>query len=158
MRTDSGVSVFPTVSCSCRCGRRGEMDARAEGKRKVVRVHEFNPLLTCPRHRPTHPMLRVRLRPPLLPSTRQLSTTRTAHSLGSRPLRIGIVGAGPSGFYAATRLLSLPGSEHTTVDLFDALPVPFGLARFGVAPDHPEVKVRFLLLGARSWGDGLGGG
>lgn len=31
--------------------------------------------------------------------------------------------------------------EHTKVDMFEALPVPFGLVRFGVAPDHPEVKV-----------------
>ena len=29
-----------------------------------------------------------------------------------------------------------------TVDIFDKLPVPFGLVRFGVAPDHPETKVR----------------
>lgn len=63
-------------------------------------------------------------------------------SLGGHPHRIAIVGAGPSGFYAATRLLALPDSQNTRVDLYEALPVPFGLARFGVAPDHPEVKVR----------------
>ncbi|GAA5985929.1 hypothetical protein JCM11641_004831 [Rhodosporidiobolus odoratus] len=60
--------------------------------------------------------------------------------LNSRPLRFGIVGGGPAGFYAASRLLSLPGSDKATVDLFELLPSPFGLARFGVAPDHPEVK------------------
>ena len=33
-----------------------------------------------------------------------------------------------------------------TVDIYDKLPVPFGLVRFGVAPDHPEVKVSLLTL------------
>jgi adrenodoxin-NADP+ reductase len=36
----------------------------------------------------------------------------------------------------------LDGSAHARVDVFEELPVPFGLVRFGVAPDHPEVKVR----------------
>lgn len=65
-----------------------------------------------------------------------------ATTLANRPFRIGIVGGGPAGFYTAARLLGLPGSEETRVDLFELLPVPFGLSRFGVAPDHPEVKVR----------------
>ncbi|WP_027005558.1 FAD-dependent oxidoreductase [Conexibacter woesei] len=47
-----------------------------------------------------------------------------------------IVGAGPSGFYAADQLLNL-GFE---VDVLDALPTPFGLVRAGVAPDHPKIK------------------
>ena len=47
-----------------------------------------------------------------------------------------IVGAGPSGFYAADQLLKA-GFE---VDLYDALPTPFGLVRAGVAPDHPKIK------------------
>jgi ferredoxin--NADP+ reductase len=47
-----------------------------------------------------------------------------------------IVGAGPSGFYAADQLLNA-GFE---VDLLDALPTPFGLVRAGVAPDHPKIK------------------
>lgn len=71
--------------------------------------------------------------------------SRASLSLGGRPFRVGIVGGGPAGFYAASRLLALPGSESTRVDLFELLPVPFGLARFGVAPDHPEVKVRAAL-------------
>jgi ferredoxin--NADP+ reductase len=52
------------------------------------------------------------------------------------PLRAVIVGAGPSGFYAADQLLNA-GFE---VDLLDALPTPFGLVRAGVAPDHPKIK------------------
>lgn len=35
----------------------------------------------------------------------------------------------------------MAGSENTAVDMFEELPVPFGLVRYGVAPDHPEVKV-----------------
>lgn len=51
-------------------------------------------------------------------------------------LRAAIVGAGPSGFYASGQLLA----EGFTVDLIDKLPTPFGLVRFGVAPDHPKIK------------------
>ena len=50
--------------------------------------------------------------------------------------RAAVIGAGPSGFYAADQLLEA-GFE---VDLFDALPTPFGLVRAGVAPDHPKIK------------------
>jgi len=54
------------------------------------------------------------------------------------PLRIAIVGTGPSGFYAAESLLKQrPGVE---IDLFDRLPTPFGLVRGGVAPDHQKIK------------------
>jgi ferredoxin/flavodoxin---NADP+ reductase len=51
-------------------------------------------------------------------------------------MRAAIVGAGPAGFYTTEQLLSA-GFE---VDLFDALPTPFGLVRSGVAPDHPKIK------------------
>lgn len=56
----------------------------------------------------------------------------------AQPFNVAIIGSGPAGFYTALRLLErLP---VTRVDMFEALPVPFGLSRFGVAPDHPEVK------------------
>ncbi len=55
------------------------------------------------------------------------------------PLRVAIVGAGPSGFYAAEHILKGDG-VHAQVDLFDRLPTPFGLVRGGVAPDHPKIK------------------
>ena len=55
------------------------------------------------------------------------------------PLRIAIVGSGPSGFYAAGQLLK-DKERVTQVDLFDRLPTPWGLVRGGVAPDHPNIK------------------
>jgi NADPH-dependent glutamate synthase beta subunit-like oxidoreductase len=56
----------------------------------------------------------------------------------NNPLRVAIVGSGPSGFYAAEALLQ---SEHATeVDILERLPVPYGLVRYGVAPDHPRLK------------------
>ncbi len=56
-----------------------------------------------------------------------------------RPLAVAIVGAGPSGFYAAEALLKAPGIS-VRVDLFDRLPTPYGLVRGGVAPDHQKIK------------------
>src|SRR3984885_3885551 len=55
-----------------------------------------------------------------------------------RPLRVAIVGSGPSGFYSAEALLKQ--DLNVKVDMFDKLPVPFGLVRYGVAPDHPKIK------------------
>lgn len=53
-------------------------------------------------------------------------------------LRVAVVGAGPSAFYTAEALLKL--GTGIQVDLFDRLPVPFGLVRTGVAPDHQNIK------------------
>ncbi|KDQ33564.1 hypothetical protein PLEOSDRAFT_1073778 [Pleurotus ostreatus PC15] len=56
-------------------------------------------------------------------------------------MKLAIVGAGPSAFYAASRILSgLPDAQRLRVHLFDRLWAPHGLVRYGVAPDHPEVK------------------
>jgi ferredoxin/flavodoxin---NADP+ reductase len=56
-----------------------------------------------------------------------------------RPLRVAIVGSGPAGFYAAGQLLS-SADPVISVDVFDRLATPWGLVRFGVAPDHPKIK------------------
>jgi ferredoxin--NADP+ reductase len=56
----------------------------------------------------------------------------------SAPARVAIVGSGPSGFYAAEALLR--SGVTLLVDMFERLPVPHGLVRFGVAPDHPKLK------------------
>jgi ferredoxin--NADP+ reductase len=52
---------------------------------------------------------------------------------------VALVGAGPTGFYAADHLLKDP-AHVVEIDLFDRLPTPFGLVRGGVAPDHQKIK------------------
>ncbi|HEY4279199.1 MAG TPA: FAD-dependent oxidoreductase [Conexibacter sp.] len=75
--------------------------------------------------------------------------------------RVAVIGAGPAGFYTSDFLLK----ADFDVDLFDALPTPFGLVRAGVAPDHPKIKrvtrayertashPRFRFFGGVSFGD-----
>ncbi len=58
---------------------------------------------------------------------------------GENPLRVAIVGSGPAGFYAAGQLLA-NAEPVVRVDMFDRLMTPWGLVRFGVAPDHPKIK------------------
>lgn len=55
-------------------------------------------------------------------------------------LRLAIVGAGPAGIYAADILLKHERSFAVSIDLFERLPAPYGLVRYGVAPDHPRIK------------------
>jgi ferredoxin--NADP+ reductase len=55
------------------------------------------------------------------------------------PLRVAVIGAGPAGFYTAEHLFRQPGLS-VEVDLYDRLPTPYGLVRFGVAPDHQKIK------------------
>ncbi|GEM_PF-17337 len=65
------------------------------------------------------------------------------HDVAASPVaafagRFAVVGSGPSGFYAAEELLKqMPAAQ---VDMFERLPTPFGLVRYGVAPDHPRIK------------------
>jgi len=55
-----------------------------------------------------------------------------------RRIRVAVIGAGPAGIYAADTLVNdYPGAQ---VDVFDRLPAPYGLVRYGVAPDHPRIK------------------
>ena len=60
--------------------------------------------------------------------------------------RVAIVGTGPSAFYTAKALLRhVPAAAEGTngnfqIHFFERFPTPFGLVRYGVAPDHPEVK------------------
>ena len=55
-------------------------------------------------------------------------------------LRLAIVGAGPAGIYAADILLKHERAFEVSIDLFEQLPAPYGLVRYGVAPDHPRIK------------------
>lgn len=61
-------------------------------------------------------------------------------SLGTEqnPLRVAIVGAGPSGFYSGEALIR--SDVCVEIDLIERLPAPYGLVRSGVAPDHPKLK------------------
>ncbi|XP_061564616.1 NADPH:adrenodoxin oxidoreductase, mitochondrial [Cololabis saira] len=59
-------------------------------------------------------------------------------SLSTGCPKVCIVGSGPAGFYTAQHLIK--ARQDVEVDIYERLPVPFGLVRFGVAPDHPEVK------------------
>ncbi|MFJ4188460.1 FAD-dependent oxidoreductase [Kitasatospora sp. NPDC089509] len=60
----------------------------------------------------------------------------------TRPIRVAIVGAGPAGIYAADALLKSDAAQApgVSIDLFERMPAPFGLIRYGVAPDHPRIK------------------
>lgn len=60
--------------------------------------------------------------------------------LGRMKLRLAIVGAGPAGIYAADILLKHERPFDVSIDLFEKLPAPYGLVRYGVAPDHPRIK------------------
>jgi ferredoxin--NADP+ reductase len=54
-----------------------------------------------------------------------------------RPLKVAVIGSGPSGLYAADEVLTIPRAEVT---VFERLAEPYGLARFGVAPDHRRTR------------------
>ena len=55
-----------------------------------------------------------------------------------RPLRVAVIGSGPSGFYAAQALMK--AEIEVEIDIVERLPSPYGLVRLGVAPDHPKIK------------------
>lgn len=74
----------------------------------------------------------------------QRSASRTLISHGSYQIadrslsvKVAVVGSGPAGFYTTQKLLK---NEKVEVDIYEKLPVPFGLVRYGVAPDHADVK------------------
>ncbi len=62
--------------------------------------------------------------------------------LGDMTLRVAIIGGGPAGIYAADILTkaSAEAGSDVSVDILERLPAPFGLVRYGVAPDHPRIK------------------
>lgn len=55
-------------------------------------------------------------------------------------MRLAIIGAGPAGIYAADQLIKADRDFDVAIDLFDQLPAPYGLVRYGVSPDHPRIK------------------
>ena len=65
-------------------------------------------------------------------------------SEAARPLRVAVIGAGPAGIYTADILTKSEevrtGAVEVAIDIFDRYPAPFGLIRYGVAPDHPVLR------------------
>lgn len=55
-------------------------------------------------------------------------------------MRLAIIGAGPAGIYAADLLIKAERDFGVEIDIFEQLPAPYGLVRYGVAPDHPRIK------------------
>lgn len=75
-------------------------------------------------------------------SWRSFSQETSKEATRSVVVSVAIVGSGPSGCYTAKYLQSLTAKKNIAVriDVIDRLPTPYGLVRYGVAPDHPEVK------------------
>src|SRR5229473_2672332 len=61
-----------------------------------------------------------------------------------RRLKVAVIGSGPAGLYTAEALVKqsalLPSPVAISVDVLDRLPTPYGLVRYGVAPDHKSIK------------------
>mmetsp|Transcript_4264 Transcript_4264/g.7708 ORF Transcript_4264/g.7708 Transcript_4264/m.7708 type:complete len:488 (+) Transcript_4264:1-1464(+) len=70
---------------------------------------------------------------------RQAMSLQRHSWLTRRSHHVAVVGSGPAGFYTSKYLFK-KADGPMKVDMFERLPTPFGLVRFGVAPDHPEVK------------------
>src|SRR5699024_5806229 len=78
------------------------------------------------------------------PTRRPAPLDRGEMSSSQQPFRLAVIGSGPAGVYAAETLLKTKqvknGELEVSIDLFDRFPTPFGLIRYGVAPDHPRIK------------------
>ncbi|MFT4186344.1 MAG: FAD-dependent oxidoreductase [Micrococcaceae bacterium] len=61
-------------------------------------------------------------------------------------VRVAVIGSGPAGVYAADILAKADKDFEVSIDLFDRYPAPFGLIRYGVAPDHPRIKGIIMAL------------
>lgn len=59
--------------------------------------------------------------------------------MSDKPLNVAVIGAGPAGIYASDILVKKTDG-NVRIDLIEQMPAPFGLIRYGVAPDHPRIK------------------
>lgn len=81
----------------------------------------------------------IRTSPFLLKNFQRYSLTVV--STTKNPINIAVIGSGPSAFYTILHVLQKQDpSDVLNIDIYEKFPVPFGLSRYGVAPDHPEVK------------------
>ena len=71
-----------------------------------------------------------------------MTSSNTVPTARIENLRVAIVGAGPAGIYAGNILTNsvVDAGGSVAIDLFESLPAPYGLIRYGVAPDHPRIK------------------
>lgn len=63
----------------------------------------------------------------------------TTHAPGADTRRVAVIGAGPAGLFAA-QALTTQDRVPVEVDIYDRLPAPYGLLRYGVAPDHESIR------------------
>lgn len=82
----------------------------------------------------------LKILPCLQRTTVQILRLASTKALKIKDAKIAIVGSGPAALYTAQYILKNTSSDNLTIDIYEKLPVPFGLVRYGVAPDHQEVK------------------
>src|SRR5688572_8719051 len=144
-------------SPSCAITRRPRPLSISPTAGRARRSRRSTPSPTAPCAKPSPDSLRLSPTAPVRPS-RSLSLSKASASSpstssgispmrGALPerttmtkLRLAIVGAGPAGIYAADILLKAERRFDVSIDLFEQLPAPYGLVRYGVAPDHPRIK------------------
>ena len=72
------------------------------------------------------------------------ASTETSQDTAPPRLRVAVIGSGPAGLYTAEALIkqvaARAGGPDVEVDVLDRLPTPYGLVRYGVAPDHTSIK------------------
>ena len=78
--------------------------------------------------------------PAIAPTTSAQQRAHSERNKSLQKMRLAIVGAGPAGIYAADLLIKADRDFDVEIDLFDQLPAPYGLVRYGVSPDHPRIK------------------
>lgn len=75
-------------------------------------------------------------------STSKLFLPVLLHAFKRNYIKIALVGSGPAALYTAQYILKNlnTSNNNLVIDIYEKLPVPFGLVRYGVAPDHQDVK------------------
>ncbi|KAJ4988442.1 NADPH-adrenodoxin reductase arh1 [Stagonosporopsis vannaccii] len=129
----SSKRLLPSPYVCASCTRRiVAPTTRATGENGVAQLRSYSSIRARPTRSLSNTLESRRTLPP-----HHCNAYSTA--LPSRKgLRLAIIGSGPAGFYTAHRLLQKV--QDAVIDMYEQLPVPYGLVRFGVAPDHPEVK------------------
>lgn len=75
----------------------------------------------------------------LHPTAGEYADKKGKITVSEKPLNVAVIGSGPAGIYASDILVKKTGG-NVHIDLIEQMPAPFGLIRYGVAPDHPRIK------------------